>query len=173
MTTNVKESVTRCRDANHDRARARAWALLRHEIDFIPNAEFQAESNDETLTLEQILGPTSGVTAAPRDLPAHLARLCEVPLLSPEQERELFRQMNYLKFRANCFRATLNPDDPNQPLMDRIEKLLHEAQTSETISFRRTCIGDVDREEVRDPAAFFRRHAQRRCFLADAGCRQV
>lgn len=38
-------------------------------------------------------------------LPSHLARLCETPLLSPEEETQLFRRMNFCKYKANRLQA--------------------------------------------------------------------
>ena len=43
----------------------------------------------------------------PRDVPPELSPLYEWPLLSKEQEQHLFRQMNYLKYRAGQLRGKL------------------------------------------------------------------
>jgi len=61
-------------------------------------------------------------------LPAHLARLCETELLTAEEERSLFRRMNYLKFRANAVRSTLDPEDPDEDAIAAIEAFLTSAQ---------------------------------------------
>ena len=58
------------------------------------------------------------------DLPAHLARLCDTELLTSDQEKELFRLMNYLKYRVNRLRAKIDLDDPQGELIDEIESLL-------------------------------------------------
>ena len=48
----------------------------------------------------------------PSGLPAYLASLYEVPLLTREQEAHLFRKMNYLKYQASKLRETLDLDQP-------------------------------------------------------------
>ncbi|MFQ5490002.1 MAG: sigma-70 family RNA polymerase sigma factor [Phycisphaerae bacterium] len=45
-------------------------------------------------------GPAGRKVNPPKDLPAYLRSLYDIPLLSAEQERDLFRRYNYLKFRA-------------------------------------------------------------------------
>ncbi len=52
--------------------------------------------------------PTRKVRA-PSGLPAYLASLYDVSLLTREQEYHLFRKMNYLKYLATRKRETLDP----------------------------------------------------------------
>ena len=63
----------------------------------------------------------------PGGMPAYLANLYEVPLLTREQEAHLFRKMNYLKYKARRLRETLDVDRPRSRLMGRIEKLYDES----------------------------------------------
>lgn len=63
----------------------------------------------------------------PSGLPAYLASLYEVPLLSREQEAHLFRKMNYLKYKANMLRAQLDPSQPTRRLLHQIKKLYDES----------------------------------------------
>ena len=102
--------------------------FLNREIDFIPNRSFR-DARSESRILGQPLDAEQAtpVSKLPRDLPAHLARLCESELLSAETEAELFRRMNYLKFRANALRSQLNPDKPNAKILREAEQLLEEA----------------------------------------------
>lgn len=65
--------------------------------------------------------------AIPADLPAYLAGLYEVPLLTRDQEIHLFRKMNYLKYKAAKLRDQLDPARPKAHLMSRIERLYDEA----------------------------------------------
>jgi RNA polymerase primary sigma factor/RNA polymerase sigma factor len=82
---------------------------------------------------ERILAPTPLAPATPRKprqpagLPPYLASLYEVPLLTAEQERHLFRKYNYLKFLASKFRGDLNPSRPQLRLLARIEQLYAQA----------------------------------------------
>ncbi len=63
----------------------------------------------------------------PAGLPTYLASLYDVPLLTSEQEVHLFRQYNYLKYRATALRAALDPKQPKARDMDEIERLYNEA----------------------------------------------
>jgi len=63
----------------------------------------------------------------PSGVPAYLANLYEVPLLTQEQEAHLFRKMNYLKYKACRLRNTLDVEQPKRRLMDQIEKLYDES----------------------------------------------
>ena len=65
--------------------------------------------------------------AVPGGMPAYLANLYDVPLLTREQEAHLFRKMNYLKYKAGRLRDTLDVDRPKSRLMGQIEKLYDES----------------------------------------------
>jgi RNA polymerase primary sigma factor len=58
------------------------------------------------------------------DLPIHLSRLCEAPLLSQEQEQLLFKRMNFLMHQASVHRSLLSVDRPSRVRIDLIEKLV-------------------------------------------------
>ena len=64
---------------------------------------------------------------APRDVPAELAPLYEVPLLSKDQEQHLFRKMNYMKHRLHklCgrFRRSDGSIDPEKVRIEDIEEI--------------------------------------------------
>ena len=106
----------------------RAVVLLGTEIDFIPNREFQAECETGEEGLKLLTEITSQTSQLEIDLPAHLKRMCDSQLLSAEQERTLFREMNYLKFKANALRSRIDPDDVSASTLDRIESLLDQAR---------------------------------------------
>ncbi|HHK41844.1 MAG TPA: sigma-70 family RNA polymerase sigma factor, partial [Planctomycetaceae bacterium] len=97
-------------------------------LDYIYNEEFSRPG-----AYRRILAPTperEGSVRKPRiptGLPQYLASLYEVPLLTAEQERHLFRKFNYLKYRAAKLREKLNPKHAKVALMDRIEDLYDEA----------------------------------------------
>jgi RNA polymerase primary sigma factor/RNA polymerase sigma factor len=93
----------------------------------IPNALFARASAEKVVNQ-----PYPGLADAakrvrrPSGLPAYLASLYEVPLLTREQEVWLFRKFNYLKFKAVKLREQLDPERPNARLMDQIERLYEE-----------------------------------------------
>jgi len=125
----VRRTSKRRRPADNHLLRERTIRLLRKEIDFISNKSFRALDRDlERQVMEGRLHIDGPVSSVPRSLPAHLARLCESGMLTPEDERELFRQMNYLKYRANALRSRLNPHAPDVSRLDKVECFLAAAQ---------------------------------------------
>jgi RNA polymerase primary sigma factor len=118
------------RDALDLAAQARARVWMQREIAFIDNPAFRtrdAESLEEVLEYVRSLDQKALQGDLPEKLPAHLRRLCEVPLLSVEEERQLFRRMNYLKYRANQLRVRLREDSVRREDLDAIESLLQAA----------------------------------------------
>jgi RNA polymerase sigma factor (sigma-70 family) len=105
----------------------RAEQVKQLPLDFIPNALFSRVSAEKVVN-QPYPGaddPTKRVRR-PSGLPAYLASLYEVPLLTREQEVWLFRKFNYLKSKAVKLREQLDPERPNARLMDQIERLYQE-----------------------------------------------
>ncbi|MEM9184935.1 MAG: sigma-70 family RNA polymerase sigma factor [Planctomycetota bacterium] len=78
---------------------------------FIPNPRFaklDTADIESALVAEVIVADEIPLPAFTAGLPAHLARMCATPLLAADDERELFRWMNYFKFRANALRSRLS-----------------------------------------------------------------
>jgi len=110
----------------------RAEQLMAQPLDYIYHASFDDPSMEA-----DILAPmpdAEGYDArrrdmkAPRDVPAELAPLYEVPLLNKEQEQHLFRKMNFLKHKAAQLRQQLcKQEEGAAPRVDpsrvRIENL--------------------------------------------------
>lgn len=126
----INERARRGRKAAEARLlRERTLRLLRTEIEFISNKSFR--TIDRELEREVLAGttPFEAVTSpVPKSLPSHLARMCETSVLTPEQEQRLFRQMNYLKYRANALRSRLNPHAPDEAMVMKVERFLSAAQ---------------------------------------------
>jgi RNA polymerase sigma factor (sigma-70 family) len=104
--------------------------LLRTELDFVPHESFVGSDLDAAEAIERSgcqVNRSDAAPAAPNGLPAHLARLCESRLLTAEQERALFRTMNYLKYRVNVLRSQLDPQTPDLELIDEAERSLRSA----------------------------------------------
>ncbi len=106
----------------------RTSEAIRREVEFIDNPSFSEPDADQVILGEDILANTTAKTkaknAALANLPSHLARLCETKLLSPEEEKLLFRRMNYLKYRAKKLQETLNASNPSAIDLVRFEALL-------------------------------------------------
>jgi len=105
----------------------RAEHTLQLPLDFIPNALFSRKSAESVVDQPYpgIDDPVKRVRR-PNGLPAYLASLYEVPLLTREQEVWLFRKYNFLKYKASQLREQLNPERPSTRLMDQIDKLYEE-----------------------------------------------
>ena len=104
----------------------RAEHIRQLPLDFIPNALF-ARASAEKVVNQPFPGPVEvKKVRRPSGLPAYLASLYEVPLLTREQEVWLFRKFNYLKHKAAKLREQLDPERPNARLMDQIERLYDE-----------------------------------------------
>lgn len=104
---------------------------LRHEIDFVGNERFSSVREGKQIfakPLELTDGGSAHSAVAIRhtgvDLPIHLGRLCETPLLTPEQEHGLFERMNYLRQQAAIHRSLLNPDRPSRHRLELIDLYL-------------------------------------------------
>jgi RNA polymerase primary sigma factor len=122
------ESVTRNTDSA---VRRKAREYLLREIGFIYDASFdrleyedveQAASGDDVF-----VDATTSMQPGPDGLPAYIAGLYAIPLLTAKGEAALFRKMNFLKYWANSFRSSLDPRQPSEELIDEIEVLLSEA----------------------------------------------
>lgn len=110
-----------------DRA-AQAARVNELPLDFMPSKEFKRAT-----AADRILAPTPESPAnqrkvkRPAGLPPYLASLYEVPLLTTEQERHLFRKYNFLKYRASKLRAELDAARPSYRQMNEIENLHRQA----------------------------------------------
>jgi len=106
----------------------RAQKIFELPLDFMHNDDFT-----KAALVDEILGAMPVLTANPRKirppsgLPAYLASLYDVGLLSREQEYHLFRKMNYLKYLASQKRDSLDSKAPLVTLMDEIEALAEKA----------------------------------------------
>ena len=133
-THRARSSRASVRHSDTAELRRRTEQHLTREIAFIPNPAFRELDADDAWrrsSLEENEPRLPDLYDAPIGgrlrMPAHLERLCSAPLLTPQEERDLFCQMNYLKYRANVLRATLNAQRPSAKKLEQIDRLLHHA----------------------------------------------
>jgi RNA polymerase primary sigma factor/RNA polymerase sigma factor len=108
--------------------RARAERIMELPIDYMFSPEFKKSGADERILAATPLAPSGQrMPRKPSDLPAYIASLYDVPLLTAAQELHLFRKYNYLKFKASKLRDTLDQTRPQSQLLDEIESLYREA----------------------------------------------
>ncbi len=91
----------------------RAKVLVRTNLDYIHNAEFDDPSKEATI-LTDMPGQAEFEAkrvgkAAPKDVPPQMMHLYEWPLLTKEQEQHMFRKMNFLKHKLHKFQDSLDP----------------------------------------------------------------
>jgi RNA polymerase primary sigma factor len=106
--------------------------LLMREIGFVPHREF--EGWNKTFRLEDLTAwlPAPAPARSPQSnrypMPAHLEQLCAAPLLKPEDERQWFLKMNFLRFRANALRVRLQPARASAKQVHELQQLLAAAE---------------------------------------------
>lgn len=123
-------SKSAAESADENALRERAERLSATEVSFIGNSEFS-----DRAACRKILGDAIDLSFTPEiftksssNLPTHLARLCDAPLLENDEEQTLFRRMNYLLYRANMLRLRLPLQRPNLEKVEEVEQLLAQAE---------------------------------------------
>jgi RNA polymerase sigma factor (sigma-70 family) len=117
--------------SNDKALQLRTREALGREIGFVGSQDFSSmnyASAEDSILAEVERG------VLPRDdsrhlkgAPASFRALCSTPILPPAEEIAAFRRMNYLKYRANTIRSSLDADRPNRDKLDRIDDLLRKA----------------------------------------------
>ncbi|MCC9642159.1 sigma-70 family RNA polymerase sigma factor [Rhodopirellula sp. JC740] len=127
----IRPMLTDLTDADAATLRTLTRRRLREEVDFISNERFTSVREGKKIFGEELgLAPREtalGIATVRRsgaDLPIHLGRLCEAPLLKPHQEKMLFERMNYLLQQAAMHRSVLNPERPSRHRLELIELLI-------------------------------------------------
>ena len=137
----------------------RAKMLLEQPIDFIPNDEFLTSAADE-LIVElpfELESPAHAPIESKGELPGYFADLYAMPLLTREEEGELFRRMNYLKFKAKQLRDTLPESRERVRDMNEIERLLEKSLAIKNVLIRSNLrlVVSVAGKHRRQSAGFF------------------
>jgi len=106
----------------------RAKRILELPLDYMSSPDFTKSGADERILASTPTSPSAQrMPKKPKDLPAYIASLYEVPLLTAEQETHLFRKYNYLKYKAVQLREQIDSARPKAQLMDEIESLYWDA----------------------------------------------
>jgi len=128
-------SVERSRRVRNRAASPRAVrraAFFERRIDYVPCRQFlaaDAEAKASTPPADCVVPLSHSEASVPsgRDLTPYIASLYNHRLLSKAEEQYYFRRMNWLKFKAATERGRLDPKRATPRQIDRIEKLLGEA----------------------------------------------
>lgn len=107
----------------------RTKRLLERRITFIASEHFaRGDENDcEPLVAKIEAGEVVAESEGGHGLPPHLRRLCSTPLLSAEEEHDLFFRMNYCKYHAAAIQSTLSAARPARKKVEEAEDYLQRA----------------------------------------------
>lgn len=113
----------------------RAKALLSRRVDFIASDEFMEErAKEKILGKPTVIHDIPDVRRSPQrvlqegTLSQYLATLQQTPPLTREQEMELFRRYNFLKYLACIERVGIKPSAASSKKLNEIEGYLDEAE---------------------------------------------
>ncbi|UCG34324.1 MAG: sigma-70 family RNA polymerase sigma factor [Phycisphaerales bacterium] len=109
----------------------RARRIVDRPLGYMYSPEFDAPGAEQAILAEDACAAvvySERRSTDGRANQAYFDDLSRLPLLTREQERDLFRQYNYLKFQAARLREDLEPLQPDRRLLSRIEGLLERAE---------------------------------------------
>jgi len=113
----------------------RVQALLARQIEYVESDEFGEENAEERILggrIELDRVERSESFARPElsghSLGEYLEGIKDAPVLNRQQEEQLFRRYNYLKYRACAARADISAGDVPSARLDEIEKYLEQAE---------------------------------------------
>ena len=101
----------------------RALRVMELPLDFMDSPEFHTRNAEGRILTPMPTNSSARRIKPPSGLPNYLASLYDVPLLTREQEYHLFRQFNFLKYKASKLRDQLDPSQATSSAMDEIEEL--------------------------------------------------
>lgn len=113
----------------------RAKAVLVKKIEFVPSDDFFRDDAEEKILAESTDDPKprahenlEPLKLAGGSISQYLHTLKDAPVLNREQELELFRRYNYLKFLADQRRTGLKPSSASGTRLHQIEGYLAQAE---------------------------------------------
>lgn len=115
--TTVAEVERTLRTGQLRRWKHTPWECLHNELFDAPNAEALI------LDCAEPSGEEGPPVRIPKDLPPYLRQLYVTPLLSREQEHDLFRRYNYLKYKAAKAIRAVDPDSASSDEFDWVADL--------------------------------------------------
>ena len=141
----------------------RAREILREPIEYMASAEFERPDADARIlsgapTDEETRAGKRRQPSPPKGLPVYLKSLYKTALLSKEEERDLFRRYNYLKYKAAKLRERLRGRTSAKVAdIEQIERLLDEAQRAKNqiIQANLRLVVNIAKRHVGQQANFF------------------
>lgn len=103
-------------------------ALMETSIDYISCPDFRTVPKDELLAdLKPPAVLAKQTVQAPADTPPYLAALYDFPLLTKDEEYQIFRKMHFLRFQAAQLQKKLSLSSLNAQRVAQIRDLLRQA----------------------------------------------
>ncbi len=136
----------------------RATLLVGQPISFMDHESFRADDADAVILCNAPARDSDdSLLEPPAGLPPYLESLYQLPLLTREEEGYYFRKMNYLKFKAEELRKTLDPHHPLSPVMTEIERLMDESVTVKNFLIRSNLrlVVSIAKKHLRPNVNFF------------------
>lgn len=117
-----------------DALRASLNSVSDRTINFIPSEEFQSTVETQFQESEfEMYSVEDGAPAGPgphKETDSLQAALQQCRLLTFEGEQFLFKQLNFLRFRASAIQATMNRARPAKKAVSEVERLLRDAEAA-------------------------------------------
>lgn len=132
----IDQQNANCLPSGHDAHGERAQALLNEPITYIYHKSFDKPGMESVLLGSAPDAPAQRLLKAPSGLPAYLASLYEVPLLTAKQEAHYFRKFNYLKHRAEQLRKQLQASRAPRTGLERLAEYLRQADDVRNLLIR-------------------------------------
>jgi RNA polymerase primary sigma factor len=118
----------------------RIQALLAKKIEFIYSDEFAGENAQEDITGPREVLEILDKRLMPRKKEGayvdYIENLKNAPVLNRQQEQDLFRRYNYLKYRAGQFREQIRKGHTRSANLDEVEQCLAEAEAIKELIIR-------------------------------------
>jgi DNA-directed RNA polymerase sigma subunit (sigma70/sigma32) len=110
------------------RVKVETWAQM--PLEYVHNELFDAPNADALiLGVDEPPPRESPLPKPPKDVPAYLRSLYRTPLLTADQEQDLFRRYNYVKFKTVKALRSIKPDRATKQQVETIRGGLASADT--------------------------------------------
>ena len=107
----------------------RAYELVSRKLSHVYHPEFDAPDAEARILNApepQAAPGRNRQISPPADAPAYLRALYDVPLLTHQQEQDLFRRYNFCKYRAETAIKRLEPCRATKRLLNSVDRLLEQ-----------------------------------------------
>lgn len=134
----------------------RTRALLSQKIEYVISDEFlEDDAKDKILSEPLSLTGKTALKPAGSDLTKYLRELQNTPIFNREQEVELFRRYNYLKYLVCINRTSMKIENTSSNSLNTMEKHLEEAELIKKtlIQANLRLVVNIARKHTRDETA--------------------